>query len=402
MEPVFQIALPILKRLKQEGFQAFFVGGSVRDHLLKRQIGDIDIATSAKPGEVQRLFPKTVDVGSAHGTVIVLFNGVPYEVTTFRSEQGYKDFRRPETVTFIESISEDLKRRDFTINAMAMEEDGRIIDYFNSRKDLNDRIIRTVGRPEERFSEDALRMMRACRFVSQLGFTLSEDTKKGVMKKRQLLQNISVERKLNEFDKLLAGEDRDKAFSLLLETGMEEFLPSLHGKREALKKFTIQDKHLLTSSDEIWTLLLYFLSPENESEFLRNWKMPVKRIKHLLHTFSVLKLRRKLRIWTNSLLYHAGLESAKTAEKVNQVINGKAGTVPLSDLEKQYADLAIHNREELAITGHDLIEWSQKKPGKWMSEILMSAEEKVLEQEISNTKIELKEWFLTCINPKLD
>lgn len=184
MEQEFVKALPILHHLMKAGHQAYFVGGAVRDSYMKRKIGDVDIATSASPNEVERLFKRTVDVGKEHGTVIVLWEDETYEVTTFRAESEYKDYRRPEAVRFITSLSEDLKRRDLTINAMAMSAEGELLDYFGGAHDIGQKLIRTVGNPEDRFREDALRMMRAVRFMSQLGFLLEKETREAVIKDR--------------------------------------------------------------------------------------------------------------------------------------------------------------------------------------------------------------------------
>ena len=147
----FKQALPIIDKIEEAGFEAYFVGGSVRDTLLNKPINDVDIATSAKPNEIKEIFPKTIDVGIEHGTVMVLWKDASYEITTFRTESTYQDFRRPDTVEFVRSLKEDLKRRDFTINALAMDRDGKIIDYFNGQKDLENNLIKAVGIPEERF-----------------------------------------------------------------------------------------------------------------------------------------------------------------------------------------------------------------------------------------------------------
>lgn len=182
MNEPFTHAIPILHTLHEHGYQAYFVGGAVRDVLLGREIGDIDIATDATPDVVESLFDKTVDVGKEHGTVIVLLDGVSYEVTTFRTESEYEDFRRPKEVAFISSLKEDLLRRDLTINAVAMDIHGDIIDHVGGKRDMKRRRIQTVGDPACRFQEDALRMMRAVRFLSQLGFELSKETEEAMKK----------------------------------------------------------------------------------------------------------------------------------------------------------------------------------------------------------------------------
>lgn len=157
-------AQPILTKLEDAGFEAYFVGGSVRDTMLGKTIHDVDIASSAFPEEVKSLFHNTVDTGIQHGTVMVLDHGTGYEITTFRVESTYTDFRRPDHVTFVRSLEEDLKRRDFTINALAMRHDGEVLDLFDGLEDMKKSVIRAVGDAEKRFTEDALRMMRALRF----------------------------------------------------------------------------------------------------------------------------------------------------------------------------------------------------------------------------------------------
>lgn len=399
MKSVFLNALPILHKLKEEGYQAYFVGGSVRDSLLEREIGDVDIATSAAPDEVQRIFPKTVDVGAAHGTVIVIYKGTPYEVTTFRTEEGYKDARRPDKVSFVQEISEDLKRRDFTVNAMAMDGDGKLIDFYGGREDLKKRIIRTVGDPAERFSEDGLRMMRAVRFVSQLGFRLSNEAKNAIIEKNALLQKISIERKLAEFDKLLLGKNRDEAILLLLETGIEEHLPFLNGQKEALLRFARHEKGALSSLNEMWMLLLYELHFSDPARFLKSWKMPMKRIKHLQHGVSILEKRRQ-EGWTSWLLYHAGNKAAIEAEACCLALEGETSRKRALKVEEAFRSLPIKNRSELAVTGEDLLNWTGKKPGPWISEMLEDAEQAVLSQKIGNSKTEIKEWVFRCSSQK--
>ena len=170
----FKKALPVIDKLNQAGYEACFVGGSVRDCILNLPIHDVDIATSAFPAEIKEVFEKTIDVGIEHGTVLVLHQDESYEITTFRTESTYQDYRRPDHVDFVRSLEEDLKRRDFTINALALNAQGQIIDLFHGLEDLQNKRLKAVGIAAERFQEDALRMMRGLRFVSQLGFDLEE------------------------------------------------------------------------------------------------------------------------------------------------------------------------------------------------------------------------------------
>lgn len=232
MEQVFIKALPVLRTLIEAGHQAYFVGGAVRDSYLKRTIGDVDIATDAAPDQVERLFKRTVDVGKEHGTIIVLWEDDTYEVTTFRTESDYEDYRRPSEVHFITSLEEDLKRRDLTINAMAMTADGQVLDYFGGKKDIDQQLIRTVGKPEDRFQEDALRMLRAVRFMSQLGFTLSKETEEAIIKEKTLLSHVSVERKTIEFEKLYWEKRPKRPFKCLYIRGFMKNCPVLSQTRE--------------------------------------------------------------------------------------------------------------------------------------------------------------------------
>ena len=168
------------EKLCEHGYEAYLVGGCVRDMLLGREPGDWDITTSAKPEEVKAVFRRTVDTGIKHGTVTVMMGKEGYEVTTFRIDGDYTDGRHPDSVTFTPDLIEDLKRRDFTINAMAYNRDRGLVDAFGGRKDLEDGVIRCVGAAEERFTEDALRILRAIRFSAQLGFEIEEHTENAI------------------------------------------------------------------------------------------------------------------------------------------------------------------------------------------------------------------------------
>ena len=201
-------ASTILERLGRRGFQAYAVGGCVRDRLLGKRPGDWDICTSALPQETERCFSdlRVVETGLKHGTVTVILAGEPYEITTFRTDGAYVDHRKPESVQFVRTLREDLQRRDFTINAMAVGQDGEIRDPFGGRKDLERRLIRCVGDPEERFTEDALRILRGLRFASRLGFSVEEQTARAMEEKKRLLAFVSGERIYKELTGILTGD----------------------------------------------------------------------------------------------------------------------------------------------------------------------------------------------------
>ena len=200
----------IIQNLQLHGYEAYAVGGCVRDSILARRPEDWDITTSAKPEEIKKLFRRTVDTGIEHGTVTVLIGKDSFEVTTYRIDGVYEDSRHPKEVIFTNQLEEDLRRRDFTINAMAYNDEVRLVDAFGGMKDLNHHLIRCVGNAEERFSEDALRILRAVRFSAQLDFPIEEQTAEAVKKLTPSLKNISAERIQVELVKLLTSNHPEK------------------------------------------------------------------------------------------------------------------------------------------------------------------------------------------------
>ncbi len=209
----------ILDTLFEAGFDAYVVGGCVRDSILGKEPDDWDITTNALPLEVKALFRRTVDTGLQHGTITVMRGNTGYEVTTYRTDGAYSDGRHPDKVTFVPSLEEDLKRRDFTINAMAYNDRAGLIDLFGGMQDLKDRIIRCVGNAEERFSEDALRMLRAVRFAAKLGYELDSDVYESIKKRASTLSVVSAERITTELIKLLTS-DHPEMIKTAYETGL--------------------------------------------------------------------------------------------------------------------------------------------------------------------------------------
>ena len=200
-------AANVLEKLLAAGFDAYIVGGAVRDSVMGKAAHDYDIATNALPGDVNRIFKTTIDTGLAHGTVTVVENGIGYEVTTYRTEGGYSDARHPDSVDFVSGITEDLRRRDFTINAMCYRPDTGIVDCFGGLSDIAARLVRCVGNPEKRFCEDALRMLRAVRFAACLGFELESETAAAIKKCAPLIKRVSTERIQSEMNKILMSDN---------------------------------------------------------------------------------------------------------------------------------------------------------------------------------------------------
>lgn len=205
----------VLQRLEAAGYEAWAVGGCVRDTLLGRTVHDWDMTTSATPQQVLALFPHCVPTGLQHGTVTVLESGYAFEVTTYRAETGYSDGRHPDAVSFVGTLAEDLARRDFTVNAMALDVRGRLVDLHGGREDLKYRLLRCVGEPERRFQEDALRMLRAVRFSAQLGFAIEPETRRAMAECADGCTVLSAERIRDEVEKTLRSPEPYRALELL-------------------------------------------------------------------------------------------------------------------------------------------------------------------------------------------
>ncbi|WP_260471990.1 CCA tRNA nucleotidyltransferase [Bacillus sp. HMF5848] len=392
MHEQFREALPIIDKLEENGYNAFFVGGAVRDVILGRDIKDIDIATSALPHQILELFPKTIDVGAEHGTIVVIHKESSYEVTTFRQDEEYKDFRRPASVVFIDSLIEDLKRRDFTMNAMAMTKDGHIIDPFLGQQAILNREIITVGKPEDRFHEDALRMLRAIRFCAQLSFNLAERTIQAIIKHAALLKHVSIERISTEFEKILAGINASAAIKLMFETTLIKYMPCINSDINVDTFIHIKWEQLTTATER-WTMFVYLLDLEDVKMCLKKWKLPMKVIRSVSSNIHYLT---KDGAWTNKTLYDAGLETVLEVERI-RAIHGELDPEPhLAAFRSQFAALPIHNKKQIAVTGHDVAEWLQIERGPAIGEWLANIELQILNGQLENTKVAVREWLIKC------
>lgn len=237
----------VLDILINNGHKAYIVGGCVRDLLCGKAPHDYDITTSATPDETQRLFKKTIATGIKHGTVTVIINGEQIEVTTFRTESGYNDSRHPESVHFVRDVGDDLARRDFTVNAMCYNHKEGLIDLFNGKDDINNKVLRAVGTPETRFKEDALRILRLFRFAATLGFAIEKQTFNAAIKCAPLLKNISAERIFVELQKTASGLnpdiirpllDTDCLYDYSLKSADLNFISKLENKQD-LRTFAL-------------------------------------------------------------------------------------------------------------------------------------------------------------------
>jgi len=344
----------VLSRLNSKGFEAYIVGGSVRDAAMDRPSYDWDIATSATPVEVVKLFEKTVLTGEKFGTVTVVLNECIIEVTTFRTDGEYVDARHPEKVEFVTDINEDLGRRDFTINAMAMSLDGEIVDPYGGMDDIKERIIRCVGDPQKRFSEDALRMLRAFRFSAQLGFKIEKNTLSAIKNGAENSKNISAERIHVELEKALMSKKPEIIGEIIKAGLLNRFLKGPYKNSMELCRINKLPDELALRWGVFCDVLLEENCIESAWEFLRELHVENKIIK-VVHTAMLVKDFPTDRIGQKRMLVKYGAPAARVAAVVHDARTGDS----LSSLLTIYSIISSGeciSLDKLAVTGKDLIE----------------------------------------------
>ncbi|PYF06913.1 CCA tRNA nucleotidyltransferase [Ureibacillus chungkukjangi] len=378
-------ALQVIDRIEKSGFEAVIVGGAVRDHLLQRKVNDVDVATSALPLEIKEIFSSTVDVGIEHGTVLVLDEGEPIEVTTYRTEGTYSDYRRPEEVKFVRNLEEDLQRRDFTINAMAFTKDGDIIDLYGGKEDIENKVIRAVGDPNVRFREDALRMLRAIRFGSQLGFTIEEKTLKAIQVDSDLIDFIANERIAMEMAKVWKSKFVYYGLQLLIESNLSKFL---------VGHFSDQLEHWRTfkaEKSEIGWAYLCLLNRQEMQDIVDFYRLSKKEktfVRKTLNAFDALRQK-----WTAMDYFSNELEILETAYDFARWQN-IALPFEKEEIHAVKNSLPIQAIDQLAISGNHLMSWTTRKSGPWIKVALDAAIIAVLNGYVENEEDKLKEWFL--------
>lgn len=425
-----------LARFRQAGFEAYVVGGCVRDLLLGATPQDWDVATNARPQEMMRLFSRTVPTGVKHGTVTILMPGTAIEATTYRVEAGYSDHRRPDEVKFVDELREDLARRDFTINAMALSGSGRLIDYFGGLNDLEQRIIRAVGDPAQRFEEDALRMLRAVRFAAQLGFTIEPVTLAAIAPRAATLRHVSAERIRDEFAKAIVSPNPVDALELLRETGLlAEFLPELlegYGvEQNRHHRFTVWEHNLIAMAAVPPQLHLRLaallhdvgkprsLSVDRDGErhffnheiigadmayrLLRRLRFDnatVLKVTHLIRHHMSLHLSRDMKdAAIRRLINRVGLENMDDLirlREADRIASGKkpgpvsAGTLELlRRIDRILKEDAAFSLKDLAVNGHDIMAATGIKPGPLVGKVLSRLFEEVLDNPALNEREKL-------------
>ncbi len=413
-ESLWAKGLEIVRKLEDSGHKAYLVGGCVRDRLIGRSLHDIDIATSAKPEDVMALFEKTLPTGLKHGTVTVMDRGNSFEVTTFRQESGYSDARRPDEVAFVLDVREDLARRDFTFNAIAVGSDAEFVDPFGGRADLEAGVVRCVGEASERFGEDALRMLRAIRFAAEFDYRLLPEVWQGIVRQRPKLKQVAMERISVEWDKMMAGSGPDKACHYLLKSGLlvnvKEPLPV--ALQEAAERYrfnavswewnmtfsdlgsqggVLLDLPLISDPDLRWAALLVgnSISEKDSLELCRTLRLNGRRTARIA---GVVGISERLSAfeghshkdgWIRAVLAY-GRSIAEDWLTLREDSN-----VPSSEERTWLSEMPVSSVSELTIRGDELSGFLGKAPGPWIAALLRQLLEEVALERIRNDKIEL-------------
>lgn len=374
-----QGAMRVIKILKREGYEAYVVGGAVRDYLLRLTSEDIDITTNAKPHQVAKLF-KTKPTGLKYGTVTVLFQDDTYEVTTYRIDGEYQDNRHPEEVTYSDLVVEDVKRRDFTINGLLMDDNMQVIDHVNGKEDLDAKMIRAIGDPKVRFSEDALRMMRAFYFQAKLGFQIDKETREAISELKDHISEIANERVLAEMIKILRSKYLKRAFKSMITTGVHEVLPGL---KAGIEYFSENAQKLFV---DVFFTASFAL---NNGVVPDEWTFSNK----YRHKYQVASKLANEKTTINAMdLYQHGLELCLLANKVNFVLG--RSKLQSAEIQKVYHELPITSEVDLKLRATDMIEITGKKAGAWVKQLQKQMVIEVLEHGLSNDYETLKAYML--------
>lgn len=420
------------KRLENEGFETYLVGGAVRDRLLGKEIHDIDLTTRARPNDIMRIFSdlKLIDIGKKFGTIKVIYKSEEFEITSFRIESTYKDRRHPEKISFSDSIDEDLKRRDFTINAMAFR-NGELIDLFGGQKDLQIKLIRAVGNPYERIKEDYLRAIRAVRFATILDFEIESELKKAISQMASHIEDISKERIRDEVDKILLADNPSRGIRLLDDLNLLEYIfPEVkkmigfdqHSSHHNLDLFEHSMKVLENTPKNLKTRMAalfhdtgkvdtFFIDKNGEGRFFGHQEISEKIIRKRLKD---LKYPKKF-IENTSLLVRRHMDNTNTYTKksVRKLLRkvGEENIYDLFDLQKADVLATVHDnteniylarnlleeilksdvptkKDQIDFSGNDLIDLGFEE-GKELGMILKEIYSLVMDEKLINKKSEI-------------
>lgn len=353
--------LEVIKKIESKGFETYIVGGFVRDYYLGHDAKDIDICTSAKPKELMKIFDDAILPKEKYGAVTLYYKGTRYEITTFRKEIKYEN-RRPVELEYTTSFIEDVKRRDFTINSLCMNSSGQVIDLFDGKGDIDNKIIKVLGDANKKFYDDPLRMLRAVRFATQLNFKLDKNIEESIKNNAHYLSNISYDRKKEELNKIFASINVRYGIKLLISLKMDKYL-----ELKNLNKLKISTDIL-----GIWAQLGVL----NVYPFSNLESASIKDISEILKNKKISKYE----------IYKYGLYNVGVASEILN-INKKA----IVKLDKT---LPIHSKKDIDITVDEICELLNKKPDRWLKDLYMDIEYKILYSKLKNEKDKIKDYII--------
>ena len=363
---MFNNSLEILKKIESYGFEAYIVGGFARDKYIDRKSTDVDICTNATPKDLKNIFKESMLPKEQYGSVTVIYKKVRYDITTYRRDIKYENNRLPVEIKYINDLKEDLMRRDFIINTLCINSKGEFVDLLNAKKDLDKKIIITVGDPNEKLSEDALRILRAIRFATILDFDLEEDLKNAIKRCAPLLEKLSYYRKKEELDKIFSSINVKKGIDLILEFNLDKYLDI-----ENLRNIT-----LTTSSIGIWTQLNVL----NKYSFSNVEQESIRNVSELC----------KKDVFTNYDLYSYGLYYCSIVAEIKHLNK--------VEISKRYMSLPIKNRKEIAIDGNKICKYLNINPSSILRTILDDIENKIINNQLINDKKELMNYVINKYN----
>ncbi len=350
-------ALKVINIIEDNSYEAYIVGGFVRDYIMGIKSNDVDITTNAKPKDLIKIFPNANIDNEVYGSVVIYFNNIRFEITTYRDDGVYFDNRHPDTINYVNELKIDLKRRDFTINTICIDKNGDIVDLLNSRSDINARIIRTVIDPLESFKIDSLRILRAIRFATTLNFELDKEVKEAIIQSRYLLKDLSINRKKSELDKIFSSPNIEVGIKLIKELGLVDvlYLDNINKIKPCSQVIGI------------WTVL----NVDRIYPFTRNELNLMKDIRESIKNNPL----------AFTTLYYYDLYPCTVA--------GEILSIPKKDIMDNYRDMPIHKRSDIVIDSYDLINYLKIEDGPIISKLWKDLEIKLLNLEVNNSKEEL-------------
>ena len=350
-------ALKVLNIIEDNSYEAYIVGGFVRDYVMGIKSNDVDITTNARPKDLIKIFPNANIDNEMYGSVTVYLNNIRFEITTYRDDGNYLDNRHPDTINYVNDLKTDLKRRDFTINTICMDKAGNIVDLLSCRSDIDNKIIKTVINPLESFKIDSLRILRAIRFATTLDFELAKEVKEAIIQSRYLLKDLSINRKKEELDKIFSSPNIEKGIMLIKELGLIDvlFLENINKIKPCSQVIGI------------WTML----EVDDIYPFTRNELNLMKDIRNAIKNNPL----------AYTTLYYYDLYPC--------IVAGEIIGIPKKEIMDNYNSMPIHKRSDIVVDSYDLIDYLNIEDGPIMSKLWKELELNILNLEVSNTKEDL-------------